>query len=273
MECGAVLLALPSHKIASLRDSSALRPSTFRAWPKSIIRPWPRSCWAFAAPKSPIRSMDLACSFRKRKEFNILGALFSSSLFPNRAPEGEVVITCYIGGARAPAPAAQNARRVGGNRGQRSGNHFGCAGPAGIPACRRLSPGHSPIQPGLRKSPRLDERHGIQGPGPVCGRTRPRRRFPGRFHRLGSQSRGKNRDIFGVKPQAAPGPGPPRCRMNPPADVAAVYDRRKKEPCHPVAGSASVTEWKKVGRAVLCPPRRARSARPTIQDWRNTVAV
>jgi oxygen-dependent protoporphyrinogen oxidase len=38
----------------------------------------------------------------EKEGFNILGALFSSSLFPNRAPQGQVVITCYIGGARAP---------------------------------------------------------------------------------------------------------------------------------------------------------------------------
>ena len=36
--------------------------------------------------------------------------------------------------------------------------------------------------------------------------------------------------------------------------------------CCPLPGRASVTEGRKVGRAVLCPPRRARSARPTIQD-------
>ena len=31
-------------------------------------------------------------------------------------------------------------------------------------------------------------------------------------------------------------------------------------------GNASVTAGKKVGRALRCPPRRARSARPTIHD-------
>ncbi len=36
------------------------------------------------------------------ERLNILGALFSSSLFPNRAPEGHVTITSYVGGTRAP---------------------------------------------------------------------------------------------------------------------------------------------------------------------------
>ncbi|MDB6056768.1 MAG: hypothetical protein JWO95_612, partial [Verrucomicrobiales bacterium] len=38
----------------------------------------------------------------QKENFNILGCLFSSSLFPNRAPDGSVTLTCYIGGARNP---------------------------------------------------------------------------------------------------------------------------------------------------------------------------
>ncbi len=36
------------------------------------------------------------------ERFHILGTLFSSSLFPNRAPAGHVLLTTYLGGVRAP---------------------------------------------------------------------------------------------------------------------------------------------------------------------------
>ncbi len=36
------------------------------------------------------------------ENFHILGSIFSSSLFPGRAPEGHVTISSYIGGTRAP---------------------------------------------------------------------------------------------------------------------------------------------------------------------------
>src|SRR6185295_7667364 len=39
---------------------------------------------------------------------NILGAIFSSSLFPGRAPAGHVLVSCYMGGMRAPELATRD---------------------------------------------------------------------------------------------------------------------------------------------------------------------
>ena len=42
----------------------------------------------------------------KIEDFKILGSIFSSSLFPNRAPENFVTLTSYVGGERQPELAA-----------------------------------------------------------------------------------------------------------------------------------------------------------------------
>jgi oxygen-dependent protoporphyrinogen oxidase len=44
--------------------------------------------------------------------FKILGTIFSSSLFPNRAPAGHVLLTSYIGGERQPELAALPADKL-----------------------------------------------------------------------------------------------------------------------------------------------------------------
>lgn len=45
----------------------------------------------------------------KIERFKILGAIFSSALFPNRAPEGHVLLTSYLGGERNPDLAGSTA--------------------------------------------------------------------------------------------------------------------------------------------------------------------
>jgi oxygen-dependent protoporphyrinogen oxidase len=39
--------------------------------------------------------------------FNILGTIFSSALFPNRAPAGHITLTSYVGGERQPELASK----------------------------------------------------------------------------------------------------------------------------------------------------------------------
>jgi oxygen-dependent protoporphyrinogen oxidase len=43
---------------------------------------------------------------------HILGTLFNSSLFPNRAPEGRVLLTCFLGGATEPEAVQWSDERV-----------------------------------------------------------------------------------------------------------------------------------------------------------------
>jgi oxygen-dependent protoporphyrinogen oxidase len=101
VKCGAVLLALPSHKIASLEiiNTPALEVSSLAGvyYPPvaSVVLGFRRADVAH-----PLDGFGMLIP--EKEGFSILGALFSSSLFPRRAPEGEVTITCYIGGARAP---------------------------------------------------------------------------------------------------------------------------------------------------------------------------
>ena len=101
VECAAVLLALPSHKIASLDivNTPAIKVSPLAEvyYPPvaSVVLGFRR-----ADVEHPLDGFGMLVP--KKEGFNILGALFSSSLFPNRAPEGEVTITCYVGGARNP---------------------------------------------------------------------------------------------------------------------------------------------------------------------------
>jgi protoporphyrinogen/coproporphyrinogen III oxidase len=48
----------------------------------------------------------------KAESFRILGTLFSSSLFPNRAPSGYVTLTSYVGGLRQPELALRSAEEL-----------------------------------------------------------------------------------------------------------------------------------------------------------------
>jgi oxygen-dependent protoporphyrinogen oxidase len=101
MACAAVLLALPSHKIAPLRITTT--PALDVSPLAEVLYPPVASVVLGFRRADVVHPLDgFGMLIPEKEGFHILGALFSSSLFPNRAPEGDVVITCYIGGARAP---------------------------------------------------------------------------------------------------------------------------------------------------------------------------
>lgn len=104
VEFGAILLALPSHKIATLdiQTTPSFNLSSFA----QVYYPPVASVVLGFRRADVVHPLDGFGMLTPKKEgFNILGALFSSSLFPHRSPEGEVVITCYVGGARNPSLA------------------------------------------------------------------------------------------------------------------------------------------------------------------------
>lgn len=101
----AVLYAGPAHGIAAI------------GWPDSVRQ--------LTAPLSAMTYPPLAVvtvGFRRqhvahpldgwgllvpeREAYAILGALFTSSVFPHRAPAGHVTLACYVGGVRRPALGA-----------------------------------------------------------------------------------------------------------------------------------------------------------------------
>lgn len=111
IECGAVLLALPAHKIAGLdiRTFPALD-----AGPLAEVYYPPVATIVLGFRRKDVgHPLDgFGMLIPEKEGFQILGALFSSSLFPNRAPLNEVTITCFIGGARAPQLPLQTPQRL-----------------------------------------------------------------------------------------------------------------------------------------------------------------
>jgi oxygen-dependent protoporphyrinogen oxidase len=99
--CAAVVLAMPAYKMARLKIQTApplnlaLLGDIYYAPVATIVLGFRRADVGHALD-------GFGMLVPAKEGFNILGALFSSSLFPNRAPAGEVTLTCYAGGARAP---------------------------------------------------------------------------------------------------------------------------------------------------------------------------
>lgn len=96
-----VVLAVPLHCLPQLEVSVDLAPLV-------AVEYAPVSVLALGFQREDVgHPLDgFGVLVPRREPFRVLGALFSSTLFPDRAPEGHVLLTCFLGGARHPEDAA-----------------------------------------------------------------------------------------------------------------------------------------------------------------------
>lgn len=95
----AVVMATPAHVLAAMELPAAMRKDALAI--ERVEYPPVSSLTLGFRREDVAHPLDgfgmLVPAVEKR---NILGALFNSSLFPGRAPDGCVTITCFVGGAR-----------------------------------------------------------------------------------------------------------------------------------------------------------------------------
>lgn len=110
-EHSAVLLAIGAHQLAHLRIEAEGFPNLTAL--NDVIYP------PVASVTLGFRRIDVKHTLNgfgvlvpRVETMNILGVLFTSSIFPNRAPERHVTLTSYIGGSRAPGLALKSEKEI-----------------------------------------------------------------------------------------------------------------------------------------------------------------
>jgi oxygen-dependent protoporphyrinogen oxidase len=105
VSAAAVLLAAPAHALSSIRLPAGLRDALA---PVRTVEHAPVATLALGFRRADVaHALDgfglLAPSAERR---TILGALFNSATFADRAPDGHVLVTSFVGGVRRPELAA-----------------------------------------------------------------------------------------------------------------------------------------------------------------------
>jgi oxygen-dependent protoporphyrinogen oxidase len=106
-EHSAVLVAVGAHQLARMRVEAESFPD-LSPLEEVVYPPVASVTLGFRRLEVQAALDGFGVLVPQAENMNILGALFTSSLFPNRAPDRHVTITSYIGGARAPHLALQN---------------------------------------------------------------------------------------------------------------------------------------------------------------------
>ncbi|HXE43362.1 MAG TPA: protoporphyrinogen oxidase, partial [Candidatus Baltobacteraceae bacterium] len=100
-EFDAIIYCGTAHKLAELKIET-LKQNDFSQFSEIRYAPVASIVLGFRREdvKHPLDGFGMLIP--KIENFKILGSIFSSSLFPNRAPANHVVLTTYIGGERHP---------------------------------------------------------------------------------------------------------------------------------------------------------------------------
>jgi len=106
-EHSAVLLAAPAFKVAEISLRGVANQS-FAPLREIVYAPVASLALGFRRGDvaHPLDGFGVLVPEVERR--HILGAVFSSSLFPHRAPAGHVLVSCYLGGMRAPELATRD---------------------------------------------------------------------------------------------------------------------------------------------------------------------
>ncbi len=102
-ESDAVVLAAPAHKASGMLLE--LEPDTSKVFGRIQYPPLSVVALGFEAEgiEADVDAFGFLVPFKEGRQ--VLGTLYDSSIFPNRAPEGKVLLRAMVGGARAPQAA------------------------------------------------------------------------------------------------------------------------------------------------------------------------
>jgi oxygen-dependent protoporphyrinogen oxidase len=104
-EFDAVIYCGPAHKLPELKIE-AQSPANFSAFSEIYYPPVASVVLGFRREDVEHPCSGFGMLIPKIEGFKILGTIFSSALFPNRAPAGHLNLTSYVGGARYPKLAS-----------------------------------------------------------------------------------------------------------------------------------------------------------------------
>ncbi len=101
-EFGAVIYCGTAYQLAELGIEAAQQRRPTESFAEICYPPVGAVVLGFRREDVAHPSQGFGMLIPKIEGFKILGTIFSSALFPNRAPAGHITLTSYIGGARYP---------------------------------------------------------------------------------------------------------------------------------------------------------------------------